>query len=592
MKKRNQIDDKFKWDLTHIYASDEDLKNDIEFLKEQPEKLSYFKGRLGDNVTCYDFFVKSTEVSKVLDRVGAYLSLRTSEDMENMKYIELQSIVGTIAQKISVAVSFEESELLSYGEEYIISLINDEKFKNYVMTLKDFLRNKDHVLSEEKQVMYSKVQKALGGFYDVFSNLDNLDLKFEKAKDSKGKLVEVNQHNYGKLMESKDRELRKNVALSLAKGYHSVSNTLSANYISTLEADWFSSDIHGFTSTLESELFDDNIDKEVYSTLIKNVNNNLNLLHKYYKLKQKALGLKTMYTYDTRVKISNLKVYKSYEDSVEKVINAVSVLGDEYVEGIKKAIGDRWIDVYPCEKKEGGGYCAQLYTPHPYILLNTVEDYRSIGTLAHELGHAMHDYLTAKNVPYELFGHPIFLAEIASTVNEILLFKYLYSTAKSNKEKILYLENYIEDIIGTVYTQTLYSEFEYFAHSLVEKGEPISKDILTNYYKSLLEKYNGKSVKFLNIGAGENWLRIPHFYYCYYVYKYATGMTSAINFSTKILAGDGCVKDKYLNFLKTGLNDYSINILNDAGVDLLEDETYNLVFNEFAWAINELEKLI
>jgi len=592
MKTRKQIEEKYKWDLSHIYTSDDLVKKDIDLIRTYPEVLSNYKGTLGTKEVCLEFMQKCTEVSKILDRLGEYLSLRVSEDMENTKYLELSSVVEDIAQKISVSVSFEASELLSYGVDYIESLIGDSRFENYKVSLMDFLRNKDHILSEESNIMYNKALKSMGGFESVFSNLDNLDLKFEKAKDSKGKLIEVTQHNIGKLQESKDRELRKNSLLSMSKAYHSVGNTMAANYIGTLQADWFSADVHGFNSTLESELFGDNIPKSVYDNLIKNVNNNLKYLHKYYKLKKKALELDTMYYYDTRVKVSNAKVYKSYEDSVDKVINAMSVLGDEYVEGLKTAINNRWIDVFPCEKKQGGGFCAQIYNPHPYILLNTVEDYNSIGTLSHELGHAMHDYLTAKNVPYELFGHPIFLAEIASTVNEILLFKYLYKNAKSKKEKLMYLENYISDFIGTIYTQTLYSEFEYFAHTLVEKGEPISKDILTNYYKNLQIKYYGKFVKFLPVGAGENWMRIPHFYYCYYVYKYATGMTCAINFATKILNGDKIQLDKYLEFLKTGESDYSINILKKAGVDLETDEPYKVAFNELKWAINEFEKLI
>jgi len=268
------------------------------------------------------------------------------------------------------------------------------------------------------------------------------------------------------------------------------------------------------------------------------------------------------------------------------------VLGEDYVKHLNDAISNRWIDVYPCEKKESGGYCCNVYEPHPYILLNTVDDSRSIYTLAHELGHAMHGKLSAECQPYESYDHTIFLAEIASTVNEVLLFKYLYANAKSRNDKIAHLEKYISNIIATIFVQTLYSEFEYYAHSLVEKGEPISKELLNAKYKELTQYYYGKGVKLLPDDVGEGWMRIPHFYRAYYVYKYATGMTAAINFGRKISSGDADTRDKYIKFLQAGSSDYSINILKTAGIDLTTDEPYKVMEDELKWAISELSNLI
>ncbi|MGN0961616.1 MAG: M3 family oligoendopeptidase, partial [Christensenellales bacterium] len=369
-------------------------------------------------------------------------------------------------------------------------------------------------------------------------------------------------------------------------------NTIGSNYISSVEGDWFVADVYKFASTLESSLFGGNIPKEVYTNLLNCVGNSVNLVHKFYKLKKQALGYKEFYFYDRLVPITKNKEKYDYKKSCELVLQAMSVLGDDYVNHLREAMENRWIDVYPCEKKESGGFCCSMFEPHPYVLLNTVDDSRSIYTLAHELGHAMHGKLSAETQPYELYDHTIFLAEIASTVNEVLMFKYLYANAKTNQEKLAHLEKYISNIIATIYVQSLYSEFEFYAHSLVEDGAPISKDLLNAKYKELTIKYYGKDVKLLKEDIGEGWMRIPHFYRSYYVYKYATGMTSAINFARRIYNGEEGMVDKYLEFLKSGSKDYSINILKKAGIDLTDGEPYKIMQDEFKWALKEFEKLI
>jgi len=394
------------------------------------------------------------------------------------------------------------------------------------------------------------------------------------------------------LLESKDRALRKSALESFTAGYHSLCNTIATNYIHSVEGDWFIADAYKHDTTLDMALFGENLPKELYTSLITNVKATVKMVHRFYALKKKALGYKDFYFYDRLVPITNFNSKNSYEKNFETVINAMSILGKEYTDGLKLARDNRWIDVYPCEGKEGGGFCCSMYTPHPYILLNTVDDSSSINTLAHELGHAMHGYLSSKNQTFENYDHTIFLAEIASTVNEVLLFKYLYKNATSKKEKISRLEKYISNIIATIYTQSMYSEYEYFAHTLVENGEPISKDILNAKYKSLLQTYYGKSMKFLKTDIGEGWMRVPHFYRAYYVYKYATGMTAAINFATKIVNKEKDAKEKYLEFLKSGTIDYSINILKKAGVDLLTSEPYVVVAKELRWALDELEALL
>ena len=447
--------------MSHIYKNDEDLKRDIDKLKTYPEKLASYKGKLGKVDKCLEFMKLGTEVSKLDEKISVYIMLKLSQDLSDSKYLQLESVVSAINKKISVASAFEESELLKCGEKYINKLIKDPRFEVYKLSLHNFLRNKEHILSEKEEELISKASKALGGYSDVFDNLDNLDLKFKDVLDSKGKKHEVNQHNYSELLESKDRTLRKNALISYTEGYHSLCNTIATNYINSVETDWFVADAYKFSSTLQSSLFGGNIPETVYAKLLENVGNNVKLVHKFYNLKRKALGYKDFYFYDRIVSITKSRKKYDYETSCDIVLNAMSVLGEDYVEHLKVAMSDRWIDVYPYEKKESGGFCCSVFEPHPYVLLNTVDDSRSIETLAHELGHAMHGKLSAENQPYESYDHTIFLAEIASTVNEVLLFKYLYANAKNDNEKLAHLEKYLSNIIATIFVQTLFSEFEY-----------------------------------------------------------------------------------------------------------------------------------
>ncbi|MBE5758163.1 MAG: oligoendopeptidase F [Clostridiales bacterium] len=592
MKKRSQIDEKYKWNLLDIYKNDDELLEDIERLKSYPEIILKFKGKLKKVTKCLEFFTLSTEISKLAEKISSYVYLRLSENMENTKFIELESVLSDISKKISVASSFEEEELLSYGDKYIHKLLADERFALYKIELQDFLRNKDHILPEAQEIIVNKSRSAIGGYSDVFDNLDNLDIKFESVKDSKGKTHEVNQHNYVELLESKDRVLRKNAYLSFTKGYNNFNNTISSNYISSVEGDWFLADVYNFKSTLEMSLHDDNLPNDIYTRLIENIRKNVKYVHKFYNLKKKALKISDYSVYDKFISVVDFKKKYTFEECFDIVKNALSVFGDEYITCLTKAKDERWIDVYPCEKKEGGGYCLSMYKPHPYILLNTVDDSSSIYTLAHELGHAMHGYLSAKNQPFETYDHTIFLAEIASTVNEVLLFKYLFQNSTNKKEKLFHVEKYIQNIISTIYVQSLFSEFEYFAHTLVENGKPISKEILNKKYSDLIHDYYGSSLKNTKEDIGAGWSRIPHFYRSYYVYKYATGMTSAINFARGIFSGDEDVKNKYLNFLKSGSKDYSYDTLKTAGVDLLTNEPYDILFKELSWALKEMENLI
>ena len=591
MKKRSAIKEDYKWNLKDIFQSDEEVFEEIKKLEKSVEKIKTYKGKLSDPKMCLDLFKLDDDISVKFANIYTYVMLKHVEDISNQKYVEMQVVVSNFAQKISENSVFIEPELNSLSAEYIEGLINDKRFKNYALSLKELLRNKPHILSEIEEKILTKSEKFAGDFSDIFDNIDNVDLKFEDAYDSNGKKYELNNATFGKLRESKDRVLRESAYKNLMKGFISLSNTIATNYIGSVKSDWFYTDVHGHKSTLDASLFGLNMDRIVYNTLIEKVNETLPLVHKYYALRKKILNLNTLYAYDLSVPLTKYAPKMSFPVAVGHVKKALAIMGEEYVSLVQRSLDERWVDIYPNLNKESGAFsCGSAYSVHPYVKLNHMDNIDGAFTFAHEIGHAIHSYYSNKNNPYTLCHYPIFLAEIASTTNEVLLLKYFYKNAKTKQEKLHFLDEYIRMFTSTIFRQTQFSEFEEYAHKLVEADQPISRDILKNYYKKLNLKYEGKVVKHLN-ESDYVWLRIPHFYSSFYVFKYATGLTSAVCIASNILNNVPNAKENYFNFLKSGGNDYALNILQRAGVDLTTSRPYEVAFSELKWAINEMKKL-
>lgn len=588
MKNRNQIPDIYKWKTSDIYSNEDFLLRDIDTVKSHIETVKTYKGKLNNKSSILEFLKMEETLDLIGEKVGAYLYLKHSENLETQKYVQLLNTVQAISTQLSVASSYVESELLANGEEFLLGLANDKSFANFKLDILELVRNKPHVLTETESKLVSQVSSFAGGYSDVFDNIDALDVKF-KDFEVKGRKYKVNNSNFGLLLENKNPEVRLKAFKNLHQGYIDLANTISTNYIENLKVDKFYTDVHHHESTLKSSLFGNNLPTEIYTNLIKNVNKNVKLNHEYLKIRKQLLKLKSLNYSDLRVSLVDYEKKYTYEQMCEDVVNALSIMGKDYVNVVKGAIKNGWIDVYPTEGKETGGYCLGVYGVHPYILLNTVDNMDSMFTLAHEMGHAMHSYLSDTHQTYNNSQYPIFLAEIASTTNEVLLLKYLYNKATSRKEKIYLLDKYIKMIRSTLFRQTMFSEFEDYAHKLVENNQPISKEILKNEYSRLNKVYHGSVVKHCKEITYE-WLRIPHFYRAYYVYKYATGITSAICIASRILKGEN--PDKMLEFLSSGGSDYPNEILKKIGVDLTTDEPYNEVFGEMQWAINELKKQI
>jgi len=588
MKKRSQINNKYKWDTTHIYSDEKLLDKDIDYIKNQIDVIKSFKGKLNNKKNILEYFKHGETLSSIMDKVSVYIYLNRSENIGNQKYVEYMGKIENIGTQMSVASSFEESELLSNGVNFLKNLANDVDFKDYRLELLDLVRNAPHVLNENEEKIVSQTSNFAGGYSDVFDNIDALDVKF-KDIEVNGKKYKVNNSEYHLLLENKNSEVREKAFKSLFGGYMSLANTIATNYISSVKADDFYSKVYNFDSRLQVSMFSNNLPTEIYTNLIMSVNNNVKLLHEYLRLRKRFLGLKTLKYSDLAVSLVNYSEKYTYEKMCETMYEALAPLGEEYLEVVKYAVNNRWIDVYPTEGKETGGYSIGLHSVHPYILLNTVDNQNSMFTLVHEMGHTMHSYLSSKHQPYSTHDYPIFLAEIASTTNEVLLIKYLFSKAKSKKEKVYLLDKYLSMFRTTLFRQTMFAEFEHFAHVKVENNEPISKDILTKEYDRLNKVYHGNAIKPCK-EIGYEWLRIPHFYRSYYVYKYATGITSAICIANRILNGENI--EGYLNFLSSGGCDYPHEILKNINVDLTTQEPYNVAFKEMKWALSELKKLV
>lgn len=591
MKKRSQIENIYKWDLTKFCKDDNEWYKQFEIVKSYKGKFENFKGKLNQKEKLLEFYNLSNEYYLLVKKLAMYASNNSNTDLLNSTYIEMKNLLGAVTSEIAVESSFYSPEMVSYPKSYFDELLQDERFKNHWFGLSNLLRLKEHVLSENEEKIVTATGTFAGEFSNIFDTLTDANIKFNKITDSKGKSYTLTTSNYSSFLTSKDRVLRKNAFNELYNQFVNFSDTIANTYIASLKADWFYSKVNKFDSVLSEHLYPDNISPNVYEKLILNVNNNLNLLHEFYKVKAKMLGLKDFTYYDLYITPSKLNKKVSFNEGVNIVKTALSVLGQDYVELIDRSVKERWIDVYPNLNKQSGAYQTGCYGITPIVLLNYKNLMDDVFTMAHELGHAMHTYYSDTNQPIELADYTIFLAEVASTVNEVLLLKYLYSKAKNKEEKIYYLDQYLQMFKGTIFRQTMFSEFEKYAHELIENNLPISKNILNNFYEQLNKKYQGTAVKHNKL-INYEWLRIPHFYSPYYVYKYATGLVSAICIASNIYNNVPGSVENYKNFLKSGGSNYSVETLKVAGVNLETDQPYEIAFNEMKWAIKELKNII
>lgn len=590
---REEIEEKYKWDLTTIYKNDEEFMSDYDLVNKKMYDIEKYRGKILESADkLLEYLEFSDEIDRKMSKLYYYAHLKFDQDTTNTKAQELKGKVDNMFTKYSELSSFVAPEMYkkTYNEvkKYIDEL---EKLEKYRFNLESFYRFENHKLTEEQEKLLSIFSKVLDSPESIFESLTDSDMKFGSIKDENNNIVEFNESNYSKFIHSNNRDVRKNAFELLLNTYAKYKNTISNTFKENIDYLVGMAKIEKFNSSLESSLYSDNIDVSVYNNLIDTVHKNLNVLYKYYDLKKELLNLDELHLYDIYVElIKDLDKEYSFEEAKELVINALSILGDDYISNLKKAFDERWIDVYNNVGKRGGAYSSGFYDTNPFVLLNYEGKLNDVSTLAHELGHSMHTYYSCKNNTYNNSGYKIFVAEVASTVNELLLNKYLLKESKDKKEKLFILNNLMELFKSTIYRQVMFAEFERDMHKKYENGEILTNELLSNEYYKLNKEYFGPNV-IVDEEIKYEWERIPHFYYNFYVYKYAIGLSSACYIVDGIINNKPDALENYLKFLKSGGSDYPANELKIAGVDVNSSEVIESAIKMFNETIDEFKEL-
>lgn len=569
-KLRCEIEDKYKWDLTKIYKDEKEWQKDFDDVKEEILKATSYKNSfLINGKKLYEYLKYDEVVSRKLEKIYYYAHLNHDADTLNEKYKIMTNKVSDLFTKYNELSSFVVPEILKLDEKKLASFYEDEKkLEDYRFSIENIYRFKNHTLDEEKEKMLSNLSKCLSNPEETYEALTDSDFEYDYITDEKGNKIKFNESNYSLFIKSKDRSVRKKAFEMLHNKYKKYIRTITSTYKGEVETNVVLAKIRNYDSAISASLYSDNVSQDIYNNLIKVVNDNMDVLYKYYDLKKEVLSPNRLHMYDTYVEIIN-KVSKKYtfDEAKEIVMEALSVLGDEYIKNLKKAFDEKWIDIYHSKGKRSGAYSSGNFDVNPYVLLNFEGTLDDVSTLAHELGHSMHTYLSCKNNPYQYSSYEIFVAEVASTVNELLLANYMLKSSKNKEEKLAIINHILDLYKATLYRQTMFAEFEKETHKLREKGEVLTSDLLSNMYYDLVKKYFGPNVLCDDLIRYE-WARIPHFYYNFYVYKYATGISAASYIVDGILNNrEGALKN-YINFLKTGGSMYPLDELKIAGVDL------------------------
>ena len=569
-KLRCEIEDKYKWDLTKIYKDEKEWQKDFDDVKEKILKvLEYKDSFLSNGKKLYEYLKYDEEVSRKLEKIYYYAHLNYDADTLDEKYKVMTNKVSDLFTKYNELSSFVVPEILKLDEEKLNTFYKEEeKLEDYRFSIENIYRFKNHTLDEEKEKMLSNLSKCLSNPEETYEALTDSDFEYDYITDEKGNKVKFNESNYSLFIKSKDRSVRKKAFEMLHNKYKKYIRTITSTYKGEVENNVVLAKIRNYDSAISASLYSDNVPVDIYNNLIKVVNDNMNVLYDYYDLKKKILSLDRLHMYDTYVEIIN-KIDKKYsfDEAKEIVIDALSVLGDKYVKNLKKAFDEKWIDIYHSKGKRSGAYSSGNFDVNPYVLLNFEGTLNDVSTLAHELGHSMHTYLSCKNNPYQYSSYEIFVAEVASTVNELLLANYMLKNSKNKDEKLAIINHILDLYKATLYRQTMFAEFEKETHKLREKGEVLTSELLSNTYYNLVKKYFGPNVLCDDLIRYE-WARIPHFYYNFYVYKYATGISAASYIVDGILNNKEGALENYINFLKTGGSMYPLDELKIAGVNL------------------------
>lgn len=587
---RKDIPEKYKWNLGDIFATPADWEKTFEKLSAEYPTLASYKGKLADRNNLLEFLKRSDSFDVELGKLYCYAYMSYNEDSQDGEKQARYSRVYGLLTQYSAALSFVSPEISAIPDEQLESFINDPAFSDYDVSLKNILAGKAHILSPEEEKILANVGAFSGQFQEVFNRLDSGDIKFDEIT-VRGEKVKLGHGAYSTLLQDKDQSVRKLAFETYYKAYINVINTLAGLYEGSVKADVFRAKTRKFQSTMESALFYEQVDKKVYDNLIKCMHESFQPLHHYIALRKKLMGLETLNMYDLYVAIfEDADISCEYEEACELVKKGLAPLGEDYLKVVQQAFDNRWIDVYETPTKRSGAYSMGVAGVHPYMLLNYQKTTHDIFTIAHEMGHSMHTYYSEKAQPAAKADYKIFVAEVASTCNEVLLLKYLLSTVKDVKIKKYLLQYYLDMLRTTMYRQAMFAEFEQITHELVEKGQPLTAEVMCNEYLKLNKMYYGEAVHH-NDEIKYEWARIPHFYRAFYVYKYSTGIISAVCIAEKILKeGESAVKN-YKKFLSLGGSMDPVSELKVAGVDLTSEEPFKIVAKSFEDTLAQLEEL-
>ena len=590
---RNEINEKDTWDLSTIFETDQKWEEELALLTEDTKEAASLEGHLLDSAeSLLNITERYLDLSRRLEKLYVYAHMKNDQDTRVAKYQEYYAKAMTLYSQLDQVFSFYEPEFMAITEEQYQNFLAEEpKLQPYKHFFDKLLQNKDHVLSQREEELLAGAGEIFGAASETFAILDNADIVFPFVKDEDGNEVQLSHGVYMRLVESKNREVRRGAYEALYSTYEQYQHTYAKTLQTNVKVQNYRAKVRNYKSAREAALAANFVPESVYDNLVSAVRKHLPLLHRYLNLRSKILGIPDLKMYDVYTPLSSVEYSFTYEEALKKAEEALAVLGDDYLSRVKRAFSERWIDVYENQGKRSGAYSGGSYDTNAFMLLNWQDNLDNLFTLVHETGHSMHSSYTRETQPYVYGDYSIFLAEIASTTNENILTEKLLQEVQDDATRFAILNNFLDGFRGTVFRQTQFAEFEHAIHQADQNGEVLTSEFLNNLYADLNQEYYGLS-KEDNPQIQYEWARIPHFYYNYYVYQYSTGFAAASALAEKIVHGSQDDRDRYIDYLKAGKSDYPLNIMRKAGVDMEKEDYLNDAFAVFERRLDEFEALV
>ena len=590
---RNEINEKDTWDLSTIFETDQKWEEELALLTEDTKQAASLEGHLLDSAeSLLDITERYLDLSRRLEKLYVYAHMKNDQDTRVAKYQEYYAKAMALYSQLDQVFSFYEPEFMAITENQYQNFLTEEpKLQPYKHFFDKLLQNKDHVLSQREEELLAGAGEIFGAASETFAILDNADIVFPFVKDEDGNEVQLSHGVYMRLVESKNREVRRGAYEALYSTYEQYQHTYAKTLQTNVKVQNYRAKVRNYKSAREAALAANFVPESVYDNLVSAVRKHLPLLHRYLALRSKILGIPDLKMYDVYTPLSSVEYSFTYEEALKKAEEALAVLGEDYMSRVKRAFSERWIDVYENQGKRSGAYSGGSYDTNAFMLLNWQDNLDNLFTLVHETGHSMHSSYTRETQPYVYGDYSIFLAEIASTTNENILTEKLLQEVQDDATRFAILNNFLDGFRGTVFRQTQFAEFEHAIHQADQNGEVLTSEFLNNLYADLNQEYYSLS-KEDNPQIQYEWARIPHFYYNYYVYQYSTGFAAASALAEKIVHGSQDDRDRYIDYLKAGKSDYPLNIMRKAGVDMEKEDYLNDAFAVFERRLDEFEALV